>query len=327
MLPAAERWFVATYNEALPLVKDPKLAEDMRGFIGQEATHADVHEQVLHEYMVANGIDPKPMLDQIEYVFEKMLAPTDIRRTRSVRLNHLCDRLWLIAAIEHYTAVLGDFSLNCAWDDHGADPTMVDLFRWHGSEEVEHRIVAHDVAVYFHDSYLDRIRAMTMAVRDDVRLLPARRRGILVKSDPETDIGWWRMQRLRMRDSKLGLAAQVPKAVRLQHLDVLPAGVHAGADGFDGAGRRLSGQLPRGPRGAPLMGLSRPLPADCRRAPSAESATTRSIGLADAAVAGLFGRSRAPSGKMAPPPERRARHHARRWPTGRSSRTTRTSSR
>lgn len=38
VLPAAERWFVAAYNEALPMVKDPKLAEDMRGFIGQEAT-------------------------------------------------------------------------------------------------------------------------------------------------------------------------------------------------------------------------------------------------------------------------------------------------
>jgi uncharacterized protein len=50
VLPAAERWFVNTFNEALPLVKDPKLADDMRGFIGQEATHADVHEQVLHEY-------------------------------------------------------------------------------------------------------------------------------------------------------------------------------------------------------------------------------------------------------------------------------------
>jgi Predicted metal-dependent hydrolase len=74
----------------------------------------------------------------------------------TVRLNNLCDRLWLIAAIEHYTAVLGDFSLNCAWDDHGADPTMVDLFRWHGSEEVEHRNVAHDMAVYFHDSYDER---------------------------------------------------------------------------------------------------------------------------------------------------------------------------
>ncbi len=31
VLPVAERWFVDTYNEALPLVKDPRLAEDMRG--------------------------------------------------------------------------------------------------------------------------------------------------------------------------------------------------------------------------------------------------------------------------------------------------------
>jgi predicted metal-dependent hydrolase len=35
ILPTAERWFVATYSEALPLVKDSKLADDMRGFIGQ----------------------------------------------------------------------------------------------------------------------------------------------------------------------------------------------------------------------------------------------------------------------------------------------------
>jgi len=30
VLPAAEHWFVKTFNEALPLVKDPKLADDMR---------------------------------------------------------------------------------------------------------------------------------------------------------------------------------------------------------------------------------------------------------------------------------------------------------
>ena len=129
VLPAAERWFVQTYNDALPLVKDPQLADEMRGFIGQEATHADVHDQMLREYMVVNGIDPKPMLDQIEFLFAKTLAPTTSTDPKR-ELNHLCDRLWFIAAIEHYTAVLGDFALNCAWDDYGAAPTMVDLFRW-----------------------------------------------------------------------------------------------------------------------------------------------------------------------------------------------------
>lgn len=210
VLPAAERWFVVAYDEALPLVKDPKLAEDIRGFIGQEATHADVHDKVLHEYLVTHGIDVAPILAQIEYVFEKVLAPNPSVTDPKRRLNHLCDRLWLIAAIEHYTAVLGDFSLNCAWDDHDADPTMVDLFRWHGSEEVEHRMVAHDVATYFHDSYLDRIRAMLIAV---VLIGAFFQRGVwhLTKADPGVDIGWLGMQRLRMRDSKLGLLPRYRK--------------------------------------------------------------------------------------------------------------------
>ena len=203
VLPAAERWFVATYNEALPLVKDPRLAEDMRGFIGQESTHADTHEKILNDFMIARGLDPAPILRQVDHIFSHVLAPGSAPDPRR-RLNHLCDRLWLIAAIEHYTAVLGDFALNCAWDDHGADPTLVDLFRWHGSEEVEHRNVAHEVAVYFHDSYLDRIRSMGLAV---TLLAGFFQRGgwYLCRTDPEVDIGWWRMQVLRARDSKLGL--------------------------------------------------------------------------------------------------------------------------
>ena len=162
VLPAAEHWFVETFNEALPLVKDPRLAEDIRGFIGQEATHAAAHDEVIRDFLVGNGVDPAPILEMVEYLFGKVLAPTTSTDPKR-RLNNLCERLWLIAAIEHYTAVLGDFALNSTWDEHRADPTMVDLFRWHGSEEVEHRSVAHDVAVYFHDSYPDRIRAMTMA--------------------------------------------------------------------------------------------------------------------------------------------------------------------
>ena len=163
VLPAAERWFVATYNEGAATGARPRLAEDIRGFIGQEATHADTHQKILQDFMVARGADVEPLLRQVDYVFSRVLAPTTATDPKR-RLNHLCDRLWLIAAIEHYTAVLGDFALNCAWDDHGADPTVVDVFRWHGSEEVEHRNVAHDVAVHFHDSYLDRIRSMGLAV-------------------------------------------------------------------------------------------------------------------------------------------------------------------
>jgi len=203
LLPAGERWFVRTFNEALPLVKDPKLADDIRGFIGQEATHADVHDKVLHTCMEGHGVDPTPILKQIEHMFNEMLAPpTSMDPAR--RMNHLCDRLWLIAAIEHYTAVMGDFALNCAWDDYGADPTLVDLFRWHGSEEVEHRSVAHDVAAYFNDSYFARIRAMSTAAAMLFVFLQ-RAAWQLFKTDPSVTANWWTFNRMRMRDSRLGL--------------------------------------------------------------------------------------------------------------------------
>jgi predicted metal-dependent hydrolase len=209
VLPPIERWFVAVFNEALPLVKDPRLAEDMRGFIGQEATHADVHDRVLQDLMTARGIDPKPLLDQVDFIFSRTLAPQPSLDPER-RLSHLCDRLWLIAAIEHYTAVLGDFALNCRWDDYGADPTIADLFRWHGSEEVEHRNVAHDVAVYFHDSYPDRIRSMLIAL-SMVFVFFQRGSWYLTKADPGLDLSWWKMQRLRALDSKKGLLPKFRK--------------------------------------------------------------------------------------------------------------------
>ena len=202
-LPAVERWFVATYNEALPLVQDMRLAEDMRGFVGQEAVHADTHERMLRQFMEDRGVNAAPILQQVDYIIGKVLAPSTSADPKR-RFNHLCERLWLIAGIEHYTAVLGDFALNCTWDDFGADPTMVDLFRWHGSEEVEHRCVAHDVATYFHDSYLARIRAMAVAMSAMATFFE---RGLwyLCRTDPDLDISWLKLQQMRAVDSKAGL--------------------------------------------------------------------------------------------------------------------------
>jgi predicted metal-dependent hydrolase len=74
---------VTTLNEALPLVKDPHLAHDIRGFIGQEAMHADVHEQVLHEYLVVNGIDPKADARPGRVRLRKGFGANDIHRSQA----------------------------------------------------------------------------------------------------------------------------------------------------------------------------------------------------------------------------------------------------
>ena len=47
LLPAGEEWFVETFKEALPLIEDEQLRDDVVGFIGQEAMHANAHTGVL----------------------------------------------------------------------------------------------------------------------------------------------------------------------------------------------------------------------------------------------------------------------------------------
>jgi predicted metal-dependent hydrolase len=70
----------------------------------------------------------------------------------------------LIAAIEHYTAFLGDWVLNAEeLDRRGADPTMLDLLRWHGAEEVEHRSVAFDLFTHLDGGYRRRVRTWATA--------------------------------------------------------------------------------------------------------------------------------------------------------------------
>ncbi|WP_298440952.1 metal-dependent hydrolase [Gordonia sp. (in: high G+C Gram-positive bacteria)] len=187
LLPEGERWFVQTFNEALPMINDEALAADMRGFIGQEAMHAEAHDKAVVEWLNRHGIETKAYTDQMEWIFRRALGPRD-GGTPEQRQKHLIERLWLIAAIEHYTAILGDFALNCSWAEAGADPNMTDLFTWHGAEEVEHRAVAHDAAAYFADSMVHRARAMALAL-PFLALLLVRGFRFIMNSDDSVNIG------------------------------------------------------------------------------------------------------------------------------------------
>ncbi|MFW0793750.1 metal-dependent hydrolase [Gordonia sp. CPCC 205515] len=211
LLPEGERWFVATYNEALPLVADDELAATMRGFIGQEAMHAEAHDHVLWEFLDSNGIDPRPFQQQMEWIFRKLVGPMD-GGTPEARRKHLIERLWLIAALEHYTAILGDFALNSTWFDIGADPRMADLFTWHGAEEVEHRAVAHDVAVYFGDSYLRRGRAMLLVLPMLLSLIHRGYRYVMI-NDPTVSHNWFARRREYRRGVRAGVLPRMTDVV------------------------------------------------------------------------------------------------------------------
>ncbi|MGW0301434.1 metal-dependent hydrolase [Streptomyces anthocyanicus] len=162
LLPAGERWFVHVYKQVLPYIRDERLREDVIGFIGQEAMHSQAHDEVL-PHLRDQGFDPTPYTAQVDWLFEKLLGDRTLPPGRPRRW-WLMERVALIAAIEHYTAFLGDWVLNAeALDRRGADPTMLDLLRWHGAEEVEHRSVAFDLFVHVDGDYARRVRTWATA--------------------------------------------------------------------------------------------------------------------------------------------------------------------
>jgi predicted metal-dependent hydrolase len=215
LLPEGERWFCATYTEALPLIADAKLREDVLGFIGQEAMHAETHNVVLYDYLDAHGVDPRPFTSHSEYLMRKVLGPRPALSARAQK-QQLVGRIAMIGAIEHLTAFLGDYALNSRWDDFDGDPAMVDLYRWHGAEEVEHRNVAHDVATYFGVGYFRRNFSMLIAFVGFIVLM-LRGTRFIVRQDPTlTDRGYlvlWLQWLGAMRRGSLPSLAQMTKGV------------------------------------------------------------------------------------------------------------------
>lgn len=182
LLPEGERMFCQAFSEAMPLVRDDRLREQMLGFIGQESMHAETHNGVLDEVLSAHGIEVRPYVEQMEYLFRKTLGPREGQDARA-EFQTLVERLGFIATLEHFFAFLGDWVLNADLEQFGADPNMADLFRWHGAEEVEHRHVAHDVATYFGIGYVRRCALMLLVFPIFLSLV-VRGTKYLVRQDP-----------------------------------------------------------------------------------------------------------------------------------------------
>ncbi|SSQ43692.1 metal-dependent hydrolase [Acinetobacter baumannii] len=158
-MPAGEFWFCRLYNKVLPRITDEKLKKDVQAFIRQEAMHANAHTSANKEYLSARNIDIQRNLDIMNYLFTTALADKPFDKEVPQFLQEQWDlfRLGVIATVEHMTCVLGNYALyNKRWEELGADPEMVDLVKWHGSEEIEHRTVAFDLYRHLGGGYIPR---------------------------------------------------------------------------------------------------------------------------------------------------------------------------
>ncbi len=159
ILPAGEFWFCRLYNKVLPQITDEKLKEDVKAFIRQEAMHAQAHTSANKEYLSIRNIDVSRNLKLMDFLFTQVLADQPLGLKVPQILEHQWDlfRLGIVATIEHMTCVLGKYVLyNKYWEELGADAAMLDLVKWHGAEEIEHRTVAFDLYRHLGGSYIAR---------------------------------------------------------------------------------------------------------------------------------------------------------------------------
>ena len=194
LLPPGELWFCRVYNQALPLITDDVLREEVKGFIRQEAIHSRVHSNA-HHYLTDHGLDVDEFTETADWLFSQLLG--DAPFGLSILKRPATDKLWLItrvglvAAIEHFTGVLGQWAMdNTSWEKNG-DPTMTDLFKWHLAEEVEHRTVAFDLFEHLCRTqlgfYLSRQALMALVFPLFIHFIATSARS-LAKQDPDKEI-------------------------------------------------------------------------------------------------------------------------------------------
>jgi len=130
--PLGEQMFIDSVRAVPPdTIADPALRADMKDFVGQEANHRFMHEQVNAE-LARQG-------------YPYTLEPRMRRRVAFAAQLPVLDRLAITSALEHYTAMLGDYVLRHPEWLERAEPQLRVLWSWHAAEETEHKAVAFDV--------------------------------------------------------------------------------------------------------------------------------------------------------------------------------------
>lgn len=132
--PFGEQFFIDAVREGfrkLPPEQQQRFESDVKGFIGQEATHRRLHT-LYNEHLERLG-------------YENIWEPR--ARARMSLLEGEDVRHWLAAtaAYEHFTALLAQWLLAHPATVGSRDERLATLWLWHSAEESEHRAVAFDL--------------------------------------------------------------------------------------------------------------------------------------------------------------------------------------
>lgn len=132
--PFGEQFFIDSVKngvQALPPSLRDSFAEEVKGFIGQEATHRHLHA-IFNKQITAQGIS--------NLIERRAMQRTEKNAHLDVRLH-----VAATAGAEHLTALFANWLLQSPAALENTEPQLKTFWLWHSAEETEHRSVAFDI--------------------------------------------------------------------------------------------------------------------------------------------------------------------------------------
>ena len=132
--PFGEQFFIDAVRDVVATLSaqdQEKFRADVRGFIGQEATHRRIHA-LFNGHLESQGLRDD-------------WSPRAASRMQLMEGADPRHALAVTAATEHFTAMFAEWLLAHPEVLEGAEPRLATMWRWHSAEELEHKAVAFDL--------------------------------------------------------------------------------------------------------------------------------------------------------------------------------------
>ncbi|MCZ7629679.1 MAG: metal-dependent hydrolase [Microthrixaceae bacterium] len=150
--PPGERFFIDSVRHHERRVTDSEQRELIRAFVQQEGLHGRAHDRFNASY-AKFGIDVRKQQRYADKVFRRL------RRWLPWTIQ-----LGITAFAEHLTAVGAHTLLDDDEATEKIDPQMLEFWRWHAAEELEHKSVAFDLFHKVGGGYMTRMLSVMVAV-------------------------------------------------------------------------------------------------------------------------------------------------------------------
>jgi predicted metal-dependent hydrolase len=186
--PEGETFFIESVRHYKDRIHSPRLAAEVKAFVGQEGVHSREHRRY-NRALVRAGLPVERLEAHVAQHLETVRG----------RLSP-AQALGVTIALEHFTAIMADALLSHDDTLAGADPRLAAIWRWHAIEETEHKAVAYDVYAETVGTgvgaYLTRVQAMIGATLVFWFLVFRYHLALVRAEGVATDLrGWWSLFR------------------------------------------------------------------------------------------------------------------------------------